>query len=39
MEIKGKVGVITGGTGGIGFEIVKKLLDAGIKVIVHSIFS
>jgi NAD(P)-dependent dehydrogenase (short-subunit alcohol dehydrogenase family) len=34
QELEGKVGFVTGGASGIGFGIVKRFVDAGMKVVV-----
>ena len=36
MTLKDKVVIVTGGTSGIGLEIVKELLTLGAKVMIHS---
>ncbi|TFG61207.1 MAG: SDR family NAD(P)-dependent oxidoreductase, partial [Spirochaetales bacterium] len=36
-ELKGKAGIVTGGTSGFGLEIAKTLLKAGAKVSVFSV--
>ena len=33
MDINGKIVIITGGAGGMGFEITKELLRNGAKVV------
>lgn len=38
MDIKGKIGIVTGGTGGIGLSVVKELLRNGIKVRYKSVW-
>ncbi len=36
MNLNNKVVIITGGTSGIGLEIVKEALNKGAKVMIHS---
>ena len=36
MTLKDKVIIVTGGTAGIGLEIVKESLHLGAKVMIHS---
>lgn len=38
MDVKGKIAIVTGGTGGIGFATVQTLLRHGAKVL-HIFFS
>ena len=36
MTLKDKVVIVTGGTAGVGLEIVKECLSLGAKVMIHS---